>query len=803
MRSKSLGNLVALERSPEGASIITDFGSLQIEFIAADTVRLQAWQSPQEREFFSYAVIEQQRSPFDLKWSETAESLQLSTEQIHLQVQKNPVRLKFYDATGTLLNEDEPAFGISWIGTQTTVYKKLQPRERFIGLGEKTGNLDRRGSGFTHWNTDFFGYGTESDPLYATLPFYIGILPESHRCYGIFMDSPVKSHFNFGASNHRFASFTVEEGPMNYYFFAGTTVADIIKAYCRLTGTMPLPPKWSLGLHQSRYSYYPEEQVLLLAQTFRSKQIPADAIHLDIHYMEGYKIFTWDSERFPHPAKLIAQLQKMGFHVVVICDPGIKVEQGYSPYEEGMAREVFVKYPDGSPYCAQVWPGWCHFPDFTNPNVRQWWGEKFADYVTGGVEGFWNDMNEPATWGQKLPDLVEFNYEGQMATARKARNVYGMQMARATCEGVKTLMKGKRPFVLTRAAYAGIQRYAALWTGDNTSSDEHMLLSARMICSIGLAGVPFAGCDIGGFIGVPTPALFARWIAQGAFMPFFRCHTMINTPSQEPWSFGEEVEAIARNYINLRYQLLPYLYSLFYQASQNGLPIARTLALEHPYEDRVYLPAYQNQYFFGPFLMVCPTPSNQYMTKVFLPPGKWFYLYNDSTYEGNCEILVESPLEFLPVFVKAGAIIPMQSIVQHVQQPHDGTLYLHVYYHTESSDFVFYEDDGESYNYEKGIFYRRVIVYQGPARRLILEAAQGNYPSSFTALKLILHGFNELFDKNSIQINGQPTKLITEEIALLAPLPNFDPLGKPVLQVKQRVLTAIIPLISQRIIVEW
>lgn len=802
MRSKSLGKLLNIERTEQGAVLTTDFGTLAVTFHAADTVRVQAWQADTERETFSYAIAAKPTAPFTVQWEEQAETLQLKSNELTVRIHKNPVRLQLLDATGTLLNEDDAAFGISWMGHQATAYKTLQPDERFIGMGEKTGGLDRRGSGFSHWNTDFFGYGPESDPIYASLPFYIGVLPRSQRCYGIFMDSPVKSHFNFGASNDRFASFTVEEGEMNYYFFAGTTVADIVKAYSRLTGTMPLPPKWSLGFQQSRYSYYPHHEVRTLAQTFRDKQIPADVIHLDIHYMDKYKIFSWDKERFPTHRQLIADLKNMGFQVVVICDPGIKVEEGYEPYDEGMQQDLFIKYPDGTPYKGQVWPGWCYFPDFTDEKARQWWGEKFAEYVQSGIEGFWNDMNEPATWGQKFPDLVEFSYEGQTATARKARNVYGLQMARATYEGTKKLMNGKRPFVLTRAAYAGAQRYTALWTGDNTSSEEHMLLGARLANSIGLTGIPFAGYDVGGFVGEPSVSLFARWLAQGAFAPFFRCHSMINTRDQEPWSFGEEVEAISRNYISLRYRLMPYIYSVFYEAAQSGLPVARSLALDHPYDDRVYDGNYQNEYLFGPGLLICPTESTRAITKVFLPADKWYYLYNNQPYQGDSEVLVESPLEFLPVFVKAGAIIPMQSLVQSTQEAHDGTLYLHVYHHNGSSDFVHYEDDGQSYDYEQGNFHRRVIVYQGASRELMLEAAEGNFASTFEHVKLILHGFEKEIG-DTVSLNGHALAVTDESLALLDPLPNFDPLGKPILQVSQTNKTTTCPLVNQRMVFKW
>jgi alpha-glucosidase len=293
-------------------------------------------------------------------------------------------------------------------------------------------------------------------------------------------------------------------------------------------------------------------------------------IVLDIHYMEQYKIFTWSKRDFPDPKGMIKKLKELGFEVVVMCDPGIKVEEGYKTYDEGVRNQVFIKYPDGTDYMGQVWPGMVSLPDFTNPVAREWWKEQFKEYIELGVEGFWNDMNEIATWGHMLPENIEMSFEGNKASMRKGRNIYGSQMARSTYEGTKALLNGKRPFNLTRSAYSGIQRYSAVWTGDNVSYDEHMMLGVRMVSSMGLGGIAFAGYDVGGFVGDATRKLFARWISIGAFSPFFRGHSMINSRDAEPWAYGEEVEQISRNYIKFRYQLLPYIYSCFMTQPKQG-----------------------------------------------------------------------------------------------------------------------------------------------------------------------------------------------------------------------------------------
>ena len=586
--------------------------------------------------------------------------------------------------------------------------------------------------------------------------------------YGIYLNNSYKTHFNFGASTNRFSSFSADAGDMDYFFIHYQSIQEIIAAYSRLTGRMNLPPKWSLGYQQCRYSYYPEAEVLNTAQTFRDKEIPADVIVLDIHYMEQYKIFTWDKERFPCPETMINKLKELGFKVVVMCDPGIKVEQGYAAYEDGLENDVFIKYPDGTNYEGEVWPGWCHFPDFTKPETRNWWSEQLKSYSDIGIEGFWNDMNEIATWGQSLPELIEFDFEGEKGTTRKARNIYGLMMAKSTWEGSIKNLKGKRPFNLTRAGFAGIQKYAAVWTGDNVASDEHMLLGMRMLNSMGLSGIPFAGFDAGGFIGNASENLFARWISMAAFTPFFRGHSNVNTKSSEPWAYGEHTEEISRNYISLRYRLMPYIYSAFNEASKTGLPINRSLAINYTFDEQVYHEAYENEYLFGPNLLVAPVSSEKEIEKIYLPEGEWFDFFTDKKYTGAQEILIECPIEKLPVFAKASSIIPIQSQTYNQQENPVSVLEIHLYKGKSESSFIYYEDDGESMAFESGQYYQRKITYHPQTHQLIFGAVEGNFTSDFKEVKLYFHGFelNELSSLATIQ----------EDYRFITPLSNFDPI---------------------------
>lgn len=793
--SRSLGTLTNWKIQPCGMCGETNHGRFNVIVYNDRIIRISATLE-ESFEDFSYAVVATPQSD-NHTLTEHHDAIEIRTEALILTITKSPVRFSFRTIDQQLINEDDPAFGTSWNGEQVTTYKKLQEGERFIGLGEKTGPLDRRGQGYQNWNTDAYAYGTGTDPLYSSIPFYLGI--HHNLQYGIFFDNTHKSFFNFGASNNRFSSFSADTGEMNYYFIYGNTVADIIREYTHLTGRMEMPPIWSIGYQQCRYSYYPDKEVLSLAKTFRDKDIPADVIVFDIHYMDQYKIFTWSKKDFSDPKGLIEHLREMGFEVVLMCDPGIKVESGYKAYEDGIKEDVFIKYPDGTNYSGQVWPGWCHFPDFTNPAARKWWKEQFTDYVNLGVKGFWNDMNEIATWGNMLPENMEMNFEGLKSTIRRGRNVYGFQMARSTYEGTKALLGGKRPFNLTRSSYSGIQRYSAVWTGDNVAYNEHMMLGVRMVSNMGLGGIAFAGYDVGGFVGDATTKLFARWVSLGAFSPFFRGHSMINSRDTEPWAYGEEVEQISRNYIKFRYQLLPYIYSLFHDASQTGLPVQRSLAIDYPHNYKVYDGQFQNQYLFGPYFLVAPVESDKAFVRVYFPPGEWYSLYNGHKYGGNTEVILDCPIHKLPVFVKGGALIPMQPSKSHTKQLSD-TLILHVY-NGENSSFTFYEDDGETFTYQQGQYAKREILYFADMQEVRLQSVEGAYTTRLSILKVVFHGLNA--STNGIRVNGTHHQLNHTTNKFFAALEKFDPIYDPEPAPQEDVHVVEIPYIKEVLILQW
>lgn len=743
------GKIKSMKKIDNGVLFEGEHAKVMVQVYNATTIRFRISQSPFPEDF-SYAVIQKPSGTFK-EMKEGSTNWELKTDSLLVVVTKTPFSLKVLNHKGEVLSEDYQSLSVTWQGTEVTTYKKLFADEKFIGLGEKTGPLNRRGEKYENWNSDVPAYSAIHDPIYVSIPFYMGV--HDKVCYGIFLDNSFRSKFNFGAStDDQFSSFSAANGELNYYFFGGSTISRIIEDYTLLTGRIELPPYWSLGYQQCRWSYFPDTEVLNLAQNFRDRKIPCDVIYLDIDYMDSYKIFTWSKTKFPDPKGMIAKLNAMGFKVVTIVDPGIKVEKGYHSYEEGLAQDLFVKYPDGQNYIGSVWPGRCHFPDFTKDATRKWWGGSFSKLIEPGVQGFWNDMNEPAAWGQSIPNILQFNFDGRKGTMAEAHNIYGLEMSRATYEGTKELLKGKRPFVLTRAAFAGIQRYSAVWTGDNFASDEHMLLSARMINSMGLSGMSFVGPDLGGFMGDPSKELYERWLSMAIYTPFCRNHSSWDTKAKEPWSFGRDAEKFSIDQISMRYKLLPYIYAAFYQASQTGIPVARSLAINYTYDDKVYYTTYQNEFLFGDNLLVAPTSCNQAASKVYLPEGKWYRLSTNEVFQGKTEVTVDAPLYDLPVFVKASGIIPLQSVIQNTDQKPSETLELHLYYGTDKNVYLYYEDDGVTYDYLKGGFYKRTIQFDPVSKKVSFSKKEGSASSKFTKIALNLHGFGDL---PSIQVAGK------------------------------------------------
>lgn len=694
---------------------------------------------------------------------EKDKNIVLKTEELVVEITKSPCRVSVYDSKNNLLNADEESFGVAFDNDEIRCFKKLFYDEKFYGLGEKSDDLLKNGKQYTLWNTDFPGYTSRKDELYLSIPFFIGI--RNNAAYGIYFDNTYKSYFNFGASNNRFYWFGAESGEMDYYFIYGPEIKRVISDYTKLTGKIELPPLWALGYQQSRYSYYPESTVRRIAQAFRDRKIPCDVIYLDIHYMDGYRVFTWNKERFPQPIKMLSDLKKIGFKVIPIIDPGVKADTNYFAAKEGIQKDLFAKYPDGKFYEGEVWPSWAYFPDFTKKATRIWWGEKLNDLLKQGIEGFWNDMNEPAVWGQSFPDIVLFDDNGHTATHKKIHNVYGLSMAQATREGLRRF-SDKRHFILTRAGFSGIQRYAAVWTGDNIASDEHLRLACTMPLNMSLSGVPFVGSDVGGFIGEPTNELIIRWYQLAAFTPFFRGHSAIDTRYREPFALSEFVEQDVRTAIEMRYRLLPFWYNEFYNSSKTGLPIMRAMFINYQNDNNCYSYDAQFQYMLGENLLVAPVVnSNDRFKKLYLPKGRWYDLNDNQIIDGGKWIIKEVPLNKIPLFIKEGGIIPMQEVLNYVGEKNIDSLEFLIF-PAENSEYTFYEDDGSTYEYENGKYSLTKFSIKQNLKtiKLTYEKIKKDYQSSVKEYNLTFVGINS---PKKVLVNGSEYKNFNYENNML------------------------------------
>lgn len=577
--------------------------------------------------------------------------------------------------------------------------KELEKEDVFFGLGDKTGFLNKRGYEYENWNSDIPQAHTEDfHALYKSIPFLI--CKKKIGVYGLFFDNTFYSYLNLGKESENYYTYAADDGNLDYYFLGGEQLINVITNYTYLTGTTALPQLWSLGYHQCRWGYECAEDIRDVARQYRRLSIPCESVQYDIDYMEDYKVFTWNEENYGKPGALFEELKKDGFKPVVIIDPGTKVEPGYFMYEEGMKNDFFAKDKDGEVYVNEVWPGDANYPDFGRKEVRNWWGDHLKYLTDLGVLGIWNDMNEPASFKGPLPLDVAFCDEDRVTNHAEIHNVYGHFMGMATYEGYKK-HTGKRPFVITRAAYAGTQKYACVWTGDNQSLWSHLQMLIPQLCNLGMSGFSLCGTDIGGFGADATPELMCRWIEAAMFSPFFRNHSAKGTRRQEPWMFSDEVVDIYRKYVNLRYQFLPYLYDLFYQGEHTGLPIMRPVVLHYESDSNTY--NLNTEYLVGEQILVAPVvEQGQTKRMVYLPKGVWYDFWTKERIEGECYLIKEAPIDICPIYIREGSIIPMYETVQYVgEKSYDKLILLTTPGEAAYEHFL---DDGESFAYKNGIY---------------------------------------------------------------------------------------------------
>lgn len=797
----------------DGIVIQAGPATLRITALRDDILRVRIAPGATLPEDASWAVLPGPRGKsVDVQPLNDANAVGFRTASLDVRVERSPLRLVVSDLAGNVICADASDRPTEFSLGGFSVSKEMPKDEHFYGLGDKTGSFDRKNQAYTLWNTDR-GIQESADPIYKSIPFFLAI--NSKRSYGLFLDDTWRTWFDFGKLARDAYSFGAEGGPLDYYLIYGPAPKQVVEGYAYLTGTPPLPPLWALGYQQSRHTYTPESQIVEVAKRLRADKIPSDALYLDILYQYKNRPFTVDPVTFPGFPGFVTDLRKQNFHLVLITDLHIaKVpDQGYMPYDTGHAGDHFVKNPDGSDYTGIVWPGPAVFPDFTRAQTRQWWGGLYKQFVDYGVAGFWNDMNEPSVFngpGFTMPldnvhRIEEPGFATRTAFHTEIHNIMGLENARATYEGLLKLRPDERPFVLTRATYAGGQRYGFTWTGDNSSTYNQFRLGTQMLLNLGLSGISFVGDDVGGFGGSPPPDLLTRWIEVGAFRPLYRNHSTYGSLQQEVWVHGPEQEAIRRRYIETRYRLLPYIYTLAEEASRTGVPLARSIFLEFP--DVLGTP--DSEFLLGPDLLVAPPPFAEMPEDyaISYPPGDWYDFWTgqkmphspvgpniveiaEAVPKGKSEadfpqpLMTHPVLGTLPVFVRGGSILPLQPLVQSTDQTPVGPLELRVYPGPQCNGSL-YLDDGHTFSYQRGEFLRQAFTCRSEGKSIVMNFGerQGTYVPWWKIIEVVIYGWPSAGADAKLASAAAPLKTMYDAAAHALHVAIPDDTGKVELRV--------------------
>ncbi len=757
--------------------------SLRLTFLESSLLRCHYVRGQIFDEIPSYGVDAHYRSKFPvLTEIEDEHAVNICSKTLCVRVRRADMGLEFYDrATGCLLSADAEGMGHraqEAVGDDIVWMLKHMPEKAcFLGLGDKPTDLNLRGKRLELWNCDHYSFKEHGDPLYKSIPFFLCI--QEQGSHGIFFDNSMRSYFDFGKTDKKRLLFGADGGQMDYYFIGGNSALDIVAAYTRLTGLPAMPPLWALGYHQSRWGYKQQQKVIELAESFRTKHIPCDSIHLDIDHMEQRQSLTWNKENFPDPEQMIEGLEDLGIKCVTIVNPSIKIDMDQYIWRSGFEHNVYCRRHDGALMEGEAWAGMCHFPDFSSPRVRGWWARLFIhDIKERGVRGIWADMNEPSLSNNKsFPNDTRHDFEGHPCSHNKAHNIYGQAMLIACRDAMLLHAPRRRPFVLSRAGYAGLQRYAATWTGDNVASWPHLRLANLMVQRLSTSGISFAGSDTGGFLQQPSAELFYRWMQLSAFHPFLRAHCHDLYGSREPWSFGAKAEQHCRHAIEQRYRLLPYFYTLFYRYATTGLPMIRSLALQ--YGDLRYAQSDYRCFFLGDALYVIAVQwMGEKSCNIHLPSGTWYKLWTDECCgTGKCDYSIDITAEHIPVLVRAGCVIPRWPIQQYVGEiAHPRVSYELWWLDDGEQESHHYEDSGDGYDYQQGDYLDHHFHYRCEQGKMVLQHDwSGNVRlAGQEEVDLLIHGLPSLRQLDILMDDTHTRSVqIDEDGVLRLTLPRF------------------------------
>ena len=767
----ALGAARVLDQDAGSVRLRTDTATVEVTALAADMFRVGMFGEGRPADYRSEAVTRADWPAPPTRIAATAEHVRLEVAGFVAEIGLAPLRISFHDGD-RVLAADDAALGMGFtplapdgdrlmdpLGAPTMLFKRHLAGTHYFGCGERTGGLDKTATHQVFWNVDPpVGHTASLNNLYTSIPFVLAL--RDGQAWGMFVDSGGRLEFDLASADPARCGFAVDGGPLIYYVFRGPTPRSVIERYTELTGRIPLPPRWALGNHQSRWGYETAEEVLDIARAFRQQDFPLDAVYLDIDYMRGYRVFTWDPTRFSDPAGLVRELEHLGVKLVTIVDPGVKVDEDYDVYTSGRAADAYCKTFFGHEYHNVVWPGTCAFPDFTNPRTREWWGSYLPKLLDPGVAGVWCDMNEPTMFiptPRSLPNDVTHEGDGEAQLHAQVHNLYGQLMARATFEAIRHHRPRQRPFVISRSGFAGLQRYALHWTGDNSSWWEHIWMSMPQLQNLGLSGYAWVGVDIGGFDGDANGELLTRWTEFGLFQPFCRNHSSKNTRRQEPWAFGEPYTTHIRAMLQLRQRLIPYLYTLFDESHRTGAPILRPLLFEYPADVTTYTA--DDEFLLGSSLLVAPIarPGTEYR-HVYLPAGTWLHYWSGERSCGPAHVLAHSPLGQPALYIKANTPVPLWASTPNAVAPPPEPLTWLILVAADADDGSgdMYDDDGDGYAHERGRFTRERVTCHASADEVDLrfEPRGGDGQWRHQRVELDVRGVKR---PTGVEVDSRPT----------------------------------------------
>jgi alpha-glucosidase len=767
----------SVEETPLGLVAELHGERLRLELVRDDLLRVKISRGRIFDDSPTFAVcVDPVADPVEFSVERADDVVRLRTSAMVVSLWLEPFRIDVHRSDGTAVVETaQDSDGRYWayatLNDAFTIRRRCRREDAVYGLGEKSGHHNRRGQDFTLWNTDVLSPSStaeftagrsaddpradrtsaEFDPYYVSVPFFYHQSYPAGSMSASFVDNGYRAGYDFTRPDEYRIHFA--GGQYTEYIFAGPDMPHILSQYTWLTGRMSPPPLWALGYHQCRWFSYTQEAFEDIAKRHRDEEIPCDALWLDIDYMDGYRVFTWNTDAFPDAPGMLARLSDKGFRVITIIDPGIKHDPGYWVFDQALERDVLCRTEGGDVYIGQVWPGNTAFPDFVTEEARSWWGDLNAAHVESGLAGIWNDMNEPAT-GVIAPDGMRFGH-GEYSHERY-HNQYALLMAMGTTAGLLQAMPERRTFVLSRAGFAGIQRYAANWMGDNLARWDHLRLSVPMAMGFGVSGQPFVGADIGGFHGSTNTELFLRWMQCGTLTPFCRNHSEIDNVDQYAWAFGPVIEDLVREAIRLRYRLLPYLYATFLRASESGAPVQRPLVFDYQYDPIVR--DIDDEYLLGPDILVAPVvEAGVTSRRVYLPAGSWYDWHTSEPVGGSRYLDTPTPIDRIPIYCRGGSVVPMwPEAPASTADYHPREIELHVFVPRTDGTYQSFlqEDDGLTFDALAGARVRTTLslTRRGEHIALIAETDGDGYPEfAREAFHLVVHGASP----DAIRLDGR------------------------------------------------